>query len=250
MRVSIITPTYNSSQTLGDTLASVQKQTYGNIEHVFIDNLSTDETVQMIKKYQDSTTNLVKLHSQSDLGIYDATNNGVKIATGDIVAVLNSDDFYISPNLIQEVVDTFEKTNCDVCYGDIVIVDRNDTNKIKRKWKSGQFSKKNIFRGWCPPHPAFFYKRDLHNKYGYYSTNFSIASDYDFMIRLIKSDDTKMKYIPKVFTIMRHKGHSSKSFSQRIKGWQELRQSWKNNYGKVPAFFITKRVLLKIRQIF
>ena len=153
MKISIITATYNSAKTVRDTLESVKNQTYGNIEHIIVDGLSSDSTLAIVAEYP----HVAKVVSEKDKGIYDAMNKGVALATGDIVAILNSDDFYNDETVIDLVMSKFIKnTQLDTVYGDLLYVNPHDTTKIERVWKSGAFQKNNFYYGWMPPHPSFF----------------------------------------------------------------------------------------------
>jgi glycosyltransferase involved in cell wall biosynthesis len=155
-KVSIITVCYNSEKTIEDTIKSVINQSYPNIEYIVIDGVSNDNTLAIISKYKDKITKIV---SEKDKGIYDAINKGIRLATGDIIANLNSDDFYIDNNVIADVVATFENEKTDTLYADLYYVDAVDTNKIVRYWKSKQYKEGLFLKGWMPPHPTFFVKK-------------------------------------------------------------------------------------------
>ena len=158
MKVSILTAAYNSSETLEDCLQSVRNQTYPSIEHIIIDGGSTDGTIGIIKRYEGKIASWV---SEPDNGIYDAMNKGLRLASGDIIGILNSDDMYADNSEIETVVRTITENNVDSCYGDLVYVDRNDTEKIARYWKAGEYKKEKFKTGWMPPHPAFFVKKEI-----------------------------------------------------------------------------------------
>ena len=151
MKVSVITATFNSAATLTDTLSSVRDQTYPLVEHLIIDGGSKDNTMEIVAGFP----HIKQICSEKDRGIYDAMNKGVKRATGDIVGILNSDDFYASENVLREVVDTFEQSGCDAVYGDLQYVDKDDVSKVVRYWRSGPYQQGAFKWGWMPPHPSF-----------------------------------------------------------------------------------------------
>ena len=167
MKVSIITIAYNSADTIEDTIKSVLEQDYPNIEYIIVDGQSSDQTLEIIHKYQDRIASVL---SESDKGIYDAMNKGVALSSGDIIGILNSDDIYASPTVVAQVVDHMEKTGAEGLYADLVYVDRERTDEIKRYWKSGTYSKGAFKKGWMPPHPTFFVKKSCYQYYGNYNT--------------------------------------------------------------------------------
>lgn len=155
MKVSIITITYNSALTLKDTIESVVNQTYDDIEYIIVDGQSIDETLQIIENYKNR---IAKIVSEKDNGLYDALNKGIAMATGDVIGILHSDDFYTNNNVIANVVNTISKHNADAVYADLYYVDKDNTNAIHRKWKSGSYSHGAFLNGWMPPHPTFLQK--------------------------------------------------------------------------------------------
>ncbi len=208
MKVSIITACYNSSKTIRETYLSVKNQTYSNIEHLFIDGQSTDETLEILNNYSNQKN--IKIISKSDSGIYDALNNGLKSATGDIIGFVHSDDMLASSSIIYEIILKFKEKNLDGVYGDLEYVSK-DNSKVLRIWKSNNFSQKLLKKGWMPAHPTFFIKKDVYNKHGLFNLKYKISSDYDFMTRILKDDNLNFGYLPKVITKMRIGGASNKS---------------------------------------
>jgi glycosyltransferase involved in cell wall biosynthesis len=203
MKISIITATYNSSAYISDCVNSVNNQTYSNIEHIIIDGASKDNTLEIINSIPNRVTKIV---SEPDKGIYDAMNKGIKLATGDVIGILNSDDFFTSDDAIQYVVDTFNKNDIDALYGDVHFVNPDDLSKIVRYYSSAIF-KPSLFRfGFMPAHPSFYMKRDCYEKHGLYSLDYKIASDYDLLIRYLHKEKIKYKYINKDFVTMRTGG--------------------------------------------
>lgn len=244
-KVSIITVCYNSERTIEDTLQSIINQSYQNIEYIVIDGVSTDSTLTIINKYKDKITTIV---SEKDNGIYDAINKGIRLATGDIIANLNSDDFYIDNNVIADVVATFGKEKTDTLYADLYYVDAVDTNKIVRYWKSKQYKEGLFLKGWMPPHPTFFVKKEVYQKYGLFDLQFKSAADYEIMLRFIHRFKTSIAYLPRVIVKMRVGGVSNASLKNRIKANQEDRKAWEVNGLKPHAFTLIFKPLSKLLQ--
>ncbi len=226
MKISIITSVYNNASTIEDAIKSVLSQTYTNIEYIVVDGASKDGTTEIIRKYENQISKFV---SEKDKGIYDGLNKGVDLATGDVIAFLHSDDIYENENVIADVVKLFETTNTDSIYGDLVYVDKNDTNKIFRYWKSGEYTFKKLCNGWMPPHPTFFVKREFYEKYGKFDLSYGIAADYDFMLRMLGKYKITTAYLPKVLYKMRVGGASNRSIKNIIQKSQEDIKALKNN---------------------
>ena len=210
MKISIITATYNSEATITDTLKSISNQTYQNIEHVIIDGASRDNTLELVNTHGARISAVV---SESDKGIYDAYNKGIALASGDIVGMLNSDDFYYSNNVIERVMKEFEKPGIDACYADLVYVDKLDTDKVVRYWKSAEFSKGDFFRGFVPAHPTLFLRRSVYQECGLFNLEYRLAADYEFMLRIFEGYGIRSSYIPEVFVRMRAGGATGKNLS-------------------------------------
>ena len=238
MKISIITVVWNNKETIKDAINSVLNQTYTNIEYIIIDGASTDGTVEVIKSYEDKISKFI---SEPDKGIYDAMNKGIKLATGDIVGILNSDDFYNSDNIIEKIVNEFKTKNIDTVYGDLVYVDAKDTNKIIRYWKSKPFKEVLFQKGWHPAHPSFFVKKEIYDKYGVFNLNFKIAADYEIMLRFLEKYKISSSYISEIFVKMRVSGESNQSIKNIIKANIESYKSWKvNNLYINPIKFLLK----------
>lgn len=236
MKVSIITSVYNNEKTIEDAIKSVLSQTYSNIEYIVVDGASKDGTVDVIKKYEDKISTFV---SEKDKGIYDGLNKGVSLATGDVIAFLHSDDIYADENIITEVVEHFKSTNTDSIYGDLVYVDKEDTSKIFRYWKSGEYTFKKLSNGWMPPHPTFFVKKEFYDKYGKFDLDFGIAADYDFMLRMLGKYKISTSYLPKVLYKMRVGGASNRSLKNIIqKSLEDIKALKNNNIGGVHTIIL------------
>ena len=245
MKISIITATYNSEKTILDTIVSVNNQTYPYIEHIIVDGKSKDDTLKIIE----SVPNRVKkIISETDKGIYDAMNKGIDLATGDVIGILNSDDFYNSPTIIQEIMSVFENQNCDAVYGDLVYVDNENTNKVIRYWKSQKYSKGLFKKGWHPAHPTFFVKREVYDRYGKFNLKYKIAADYEIMLRFIEKYGIKMIYLPKIIVKMRVGGASNQGIKNIIQANKESYVAWNDNQLKISLIQFLRKPFSKILQ--
>jgi glycosyltransferase len=232
MKVSVITATFNSAATLTDTLSSVRDQTYPLVEHLIIDGGSKDNTMEIVAGFP----HVKQICSEKDRGIYDAMNKGVKRATGDIVGILNSDDFYASENVLREVVDTFEQSGCDAVYGDLQYVCKDDVSKVVRYWRSGPYQQGAFKWGWMPPHPSFFVRHTLYDRCGLFNLDMKTAADYELMLRMIHKEGASLQYLPNVLVKMRTGGASNASLASRLKANADDRKAWDVN-GLTPYWF-------------
>ena len=245
MKVSIITATYNSAKTIVDTILSVNKQNYDDIEHIIIDGGSKDNTLELINSTPNIVTNIV---SESDKGIYDAMNKGITLATGDIIGILNSDDFYISTDVITSVVNEMKQKDLDAVYGDLEYVDEEDTDKVVRYWKSKYYKAGLFKKGWHPAHPTFFVKKEVYDKYGNFNLKYKIGADYEIMLRFIEKNKIKVGYIPKTLVRMRVGGASNQSIKNIIKANKECYKAWKDNGLSVSPFIFLRKPFSKLLQ--
>ncbi len=214
MRISIITATYNSEKTLLDTLLSLEKKTYPDIEYIIVDGASNDNTIKLIKS---NCTKVSKIICEPDKGIYDALNKGIQAASGDVIGFLHSDDLLAYDDAIADIAKTFEITGCDAIYGDLEYVAQKDTTKRIRLWKSGSFSRFKMKMGWMPPHPSFYMKRKCYRQFGCFSLDYRISADYDSLLRYILKQRISIEYLPKVLVKMRVGGISNRSVSSMVK---------------------------------
>lgn len=228
MKVSIITATYNSVNTLEPCLNSVLNQTYQNIEYIIIDGDSKDKTVELIKSKAELYKNVIWI-SEKDKGIYDALNKGIAKATGDIVGFVHSDDFLSDNTIIASIVDCFHTTSVDGVYGDLHYVTKDNTKKIVRNWVSNPFNHKLLKQGWMPPHPTLYLKKSIYDAYGGFDLNFKIAADYDFILRIFKQSQLKFRYLPKTIVKMRVGGVSNRSVKNIIQKTREDYLAISNN---------------------
>lgn len=249
MKVSIITVTFNSGEYVNDCLESVKLQKYKNIEHIIIDGGSTDNTLHTVKsKYN----NLMTIVSERDRGIYDAMNKGISLSTGEIVGFLNSDDFYINNQVISTVVKEFQNdSSLKACYSDLIYVDRFDTSRVIRYIKSNTFKAGLFCKGWCPPHPTFFVQKSVYESYGKFDLSFSLASDFDLMMRFLEKKKIKSKYIPEVWVKMRMGGVTNKNLKNIWLQNKEIIHSFNKNHLSVNLLkFLISKTILRIVQFF
>jgi glycosyltransferase involved in cell wall biosynthesis len=246
--VSLITVSYNSERTISDTVESILKQTYENIEYIIIDGLSSDNTVKTAKSYASLLREKgygFKIVSEKDNGIYDAMNKGIKLSTGQIAGILNSDDFYTNEFVIEKVVNKMISENADCLYADLLYVDEFDTDKIVRKWKAD----KGDFRlGWNPPHPTTFITKKTYDKFGLYKTNYKISSDYDLLYRIIHKGKVKTSYLEEYIVRMRVGGRSTSGIKSNIISIKEIYATLKENNQKFKLPIVILRLLVKIKQ--
>ena len=225
MKISIITVVWNNAKTIKDAINSVLNQSYKDVEYIVIDGASTDGTIEIVKSYGDR----IKFISEKDNGLYDAMNKGIRMATGDVVGILNSDDFYASDKILQIVADEFLKGNIDSVYANLEYIDANDPKRVIRYWRSKKYQE-GIFRsGWHPAHPTFFVKKEIYEQYGVFDLSFKIAADYELMLRFFEKYKITSSYVDEVFVKMRIGGESNKSIKNIIKANLESYMAWKAN---------------------
>jgi glycosyltransferase len=244
MRVSVIVSVFNSKDTIYDAINSIVLQDYDNIECVVVDAGSIDGTINIIKSFGNRISIFV---SEPDNGIYDGLNKGISLATGDVMAFLHSDDVYTNKTVISDIVNCFDN-NTQGVYGDLVYTDKVDVNKVFRYWKSCDFLPSLLSKGWMPPHPTLFLRREVYQKYGAFDTSFKIAGDYDFMLRILK-DNITVKYLPQVIYKMRLGGESNRSIKNILdKSKEDLRAMRKNKINN-PFFALFYKNVSKIMQL-
>lgn len=207
-KISIITASFRSESTIIDTLRSVNMQTYENIEHIVVDGASNDRTLEIV---QSEGKRVAQVLSERDNGIYEAFNKGLALANGEIIGFLNSDDFYCTENVIEKVIKTFEDESVEACYGDLVYVDRNNTERITRHWKSRSYSAGIFKNAFHPAHPTLFLRKSVYEKAGKFNLTYRIAADYEFMLRIFHQLNIKSIYIPEILVKMRTGGASGES---------------------------------------
>ena len=240
MLISIIIPTFNSSQTIQSNLDSIKKQTYLNYEIVVIDNNSTDDTIKLIKK---NNFKNIKTIIEKDRGIYDAVNKGILNSTGDLVSILHSDDIYNHNDVLKNVVNAFsQKKNIEIVYGNLVYVKNNDINSVLRYWRPGKFKNDLFLKGWHPPHPSFFAKKRLFDSYGLYNSKIGNSADVELMHRFMQIFKINFYYLNETLVKMRYGGKSNKNIMSIIRQNLEIIKflNIQNSLYKIIIFFLYK----------
>ena len=236
---------YNSVDTVAASIQSVLSQDYPNIEYIIVDGQSTDGTLDIIREY---THKIDIVISEKDQGLYDALNKGISLATGDVVGIIHSDDIFDSSQSISQIATTFKQKEVDCVYGDLVYVDRNNTDRVVRNWKSGEFQRKKLLRGWMPPHPTFYVKQSCINQHGLYDTSFTCSADYELMLRYLSNDQLKVDYLQQTLVRMRVGGVSNCSWKSRWQANKEDLLAWKKNGLSPPPFLRWMKPLRKVGQ--
>ena len=246
MKVSVITVCFNSEATIADTIRSVDEQSIADLEHVIVDGGSTDGTLQVVRAHARPARRVV---SEPDEGIYEAMNKGLGLASGEIIAFLNSDDVYADTRVLEQVACAFEKdAECEIVYGDLVYVRRNDLSKTVRTWRTKEYDSRYFAEGRVPPHPAFFAKKGILRRSGGFDTNFRFAADYELMLRLLEIEKRKSVHIPLIMVRMRLGGKTNQSPGNVLQGNKDIINAWKKHGRKVPADFQILRILRRIGQ--
>ena len=244
MRISVITVCYNSVKTIADTLKSVRTQTYDNVEHIIIDGVSSDGTLDVIKSFG---TDISVLISEIDSGIYDAMNKGFTYATGDIIGYLNSDDQYANENILAEVVGAFKLSECDYVYGDVEMID--SSGRLVRHWITGEISISNLNVKQIP-HPSFFVKKQLLQKLPIlFDDSYRIAADLKQQLIIINKLNASGYYMQKPLVVMRLGGVSTNSIFSYLNGWIESRRAYNDTFGGGGTFFTISKILSKLKSI-
>jgi len=251
--ISIITVVKNNKEFIEDAIKSVLLQTYPAIEYIIIDGASTDGTLGLIEKLASQNINDKKISrwiSEPDDGIYDAMNKGINFSTGDIIGFLHSDDMFAGDNVIEKIAGKFNLPDVNAVYSDLVYVTKGDNNKVLRYWKAGNFSLNSLKFGWMPPHPTFFVRKSLYQKYGLFDTGLKIASDYDMILRLLNNNPDSITYINDVLIKMRLGGKSNRSLKNILTKSIEDYKALKKNDFSLPAFTLLLKNIRKLNQFF
>lgn len=233
MKITVVTAVYNRATTIAHAIMSVQQQSYLNKEHVVQDGGSTDGTLAEIEHLADQSTILV---SERDTGIYDAINRGIARATGDVIGLMHSDDFFANDQVLSKIADMFADPMIDGAYGDLQYVSANDPEQIVRHWRSGEYRPSLLARGWMPPHPTLYLRREVFERFGVYDTSFKIAADYDAILRYLAKGKITLAYIPEVLVKMRLGGESNSSLGRiMLKSREDLRALRNNGVGGIGS---------------
>lgn len=243
MKVSIITSCYNREATIRDAIESVLAQDYPNIEFIVVDGASKDNSLQVINEYKDR---IAKIVSEPDKGMYEAINKGIRMATGDIIGLVHSDDFLYSPYTISNIVKQMKETHADFLYGDGLFVQADNTNKVIRKWIGGAYRLWKVKHGWLPLHPTCYIRRDAMLKRGLYNESYKIAADSDLLFRYLLGGDLTVTYLKEYIIRMRMGGMSTDS-ARRKQMWKEDIRMY-NSHGMNPAFTKIEKMLWKVPQ--
>jgi glycosyltransferase len=246
VRISVITVTFNSADTISETLASIRSQTHPDIEHIVIDGASTDATLQVLDAHPREGRRVL---SEPDSGIYDAMNKGLALASGDFVGFLNADDMLDTPDTLTSIASAAAKGDIDAVFGDLVYVRQDRPDTVLRHWRCGAFAASRLRFGWMPPHPTFYVRRSLLAQIGQFDTRLRIAADYDFMLRCLRLPGLRVAYVPQVLVKMRMGGVSNRSLQAMLhKSREDLDALRRNSVGGV--FALICKNLRKLPQFF
>jgi len=226
MKISIITAVYNNVQTINSCVESVLSQTHPSIEYIVIDGGSRDGTIDAIRKYKGG---IAKFISEPDAGTYDALNKGIGMASGDVIGFLHADDFYAANTVIGTVAAHMALHGVDSCYGDLMYVQKDNTERPIRYWRSCPYTDGLFLRGWMPPHPTFFVRKKVYDAYGVFDTSFRIAADYELMLRFLEKYRISSAYIHEVLVKMRMGGTSNLGLRNMMVKTAEDYRAWKVN---------------------
>jgi len=246
MKVSIITVCYNSEATIRDTIESVLTQSYSDIEYIIIDGASSDRTMIIVDQYKDR---IAKVVHEPDGGIYDAMNKGIKLATGDVVGILNSDDFYYDKFVLEKVLAIFLDKKIDAIFADLVYLQPGKLDSVVRYYSGAGFTLKRFAYGWMPPHPTFFLKRELYEKYGFFKTYYKIAADFELLVRFLARHQISYYYLPEVIVNMRTGGLSTRNLKSNWILNKEIIRACKENNINTNVFKVYSKYLTKVLQL-
>lgn len=245
MKISIITVVYNGVNTISNTIDSVLRQSYGNIEYIVVDGASTDGTTQLVESYGNRISKFI---SEKDTGIYNAMNKGLSLATGDYVGFLNADDFYAHDDVIYTIAQAAKEGLPESLYGDLVFVDQEDPNEIVRYWKAGEYDRYKMLFGWSVPHPTFFVKRSVFQNLGGFNESLRLSADYEMMVRYFFKERITSTYIPEILVRMRLGGAGNAGLKAKLEANKEDAKAWKMNGLKTPFVTMVCKPLRKVPQ--
>ncbi len=249
MKISIITVTYNNSTTIQDTIESVLKQTYSDIEYIIVDGKSADDTLSIINKYEPKFNGRLSWISEKDKGMYDAMNKGIKMATGDVIGIINSDDFYHRNDVIAEIAKGFNDKNVEATFADVRFVHPTNLDKTVRYYSSRNFSPNRFRFGFMPAHPSFFTYKKNFDTYGYYQTDYQIAADYELLIRFLYTNKLTYKYLHLDVMKMRTGGMSTASWKSNVTLNREIVRACKENGIYTNLFILSLKYFVKVFEL-
>lgn len=245
MRISVVTVARNAADTVGDAAASVARQSYPNVEHLLIDGASTDATVARARA---ASPRLTRIVSERDGGIYDAMNKGIGLATGDVIGMLNADDFYAHEHVLQQVAEVMNTTENDGCYADLVYVSRKNPSQVVRHWHSGPYRSGLFARGWVAPHPTVYLRRQVYERIGRFDLRYHLAADFELLLRAFEVHRLRIRYVPNIWVHMRLGGATNRSLRNIAAGNWEIAQALRQHRAGWPLFTLTCRMLRRIPQ--
>ena len=244
MKISIITPTYNSEQYIENNINSVFSQSYKNTEHIIVDGASTDNTIKLINKRKNNITFFV---SEKDNGIYDAINKGISLSTGDIIGILNSDDKFHNEEVLKEIINVFiENPDVYCLYGNLIFL--NNSKKLVRVWNSKKFVTGQFEKSWTPAHPTFYCRKSVYDLFGKYKIDYKIAADVEFMFRVLEIGKLKSFFLNKILVDMTIGGVSTRGFKSTITITKEIRKAFRENGYKLNLIKYLFFKLLKLKE--
>jgi glycosyltransferase len=246
LKISVITVCLNSAATIRDTIESVLAQDHPDIEHIIVDGASRDGTMDTVRSYGDR---IAKVVSEPDRGMYDSANKGLRLATGDVVGMLNSDDYYAAPDVLSTMASVFGRGDVDAVHGDLDFIDPQNTSRITRRFRAREFVPGDFRKGWHPAHPTFYVKREILLGIGGFDEQYRIASDIDLMMRVLEVRKARSVYIPRVLIKMREGGLSNGSFQRIWRANVECYQSMHRAGLPVPWYFVLRKPFAKTRQL-
>lgn len=249
MKISVITATFNSGRTVRDTIESVLDQTYNDIEYIVVDGKSHDNTMEIVRSYEARFGGRLRWVSEPDKGIYDAMNKGIAMATGDVVGMLNSDDFYTSNDVLEQVVKTMADESVDAVYGDVHYVDDDNLSKCVRYYSSRLFHRSWMRFGFMPAHPSFYCRRSVYKRFGTFDLSYKVAADFENLLRLIFVYRIRTRYIPKDFVTMRTGGVSSSGLRSHRQIMHDHLRALRQNGVHSNLLFLCIRYPYKILEI-
>lgn len=246
MKVSVITVCYNSDATIQKAIDSIAAQTWPSIEHIVIDGASRDATVEIVQR---NISKIAHFVSEPDTGVYQAMNKGLKLATGDVIAFLNSDDVYSSANVVETVMHSMQLQGLDALFGDVEFFNARNPDKVVRTYNSGRFKPSRIGWGWMPAHPALFIKRDIYERFGHFHEDFKIAGDYEFIARIFKSGELKSQHMDKVLVRMQTGGLSTSGLKATYRLNREILRACRQNGVRTNWLMLLSKYFFKLREL-